>query len=63
MPGDNRDWLFDCAEEFVKYTITMREHFGLFRDRFSERGLPDSGSKVVTNGVGPRECLIRTMHA
>lgn len=37
MPGGNRDRLVDCAEEFVKYTIVMRPHFGLFSDRFSER--------------------------
>lgn len=24
-------------EEFVKYTILMRPHFGLFADRYSER--------------------------
>lgn len=33
----NRDRLVDCVEEFVKYTIVMRKHFGLFGDRFSER--------------------------
>jgi arsenical resistance protein ArsH len=37
VPGGNRDRLVDCAEEFVKYTIIMREHFDLFGDRFSER--------------------------
>ena len=37
MPGGNRDRLVDCVEEFVKYTIIMRDHFGLFGDRFSER--------------------------
>jgi arsenical resistance protein ArsH len=37
MPGGNRDRLVDCVEEFVKYTIVMRTHFGLFSDRFSER--------------------------
>jgi arsenical resistance protein ArsH len=42
MPGGNRDRLVDCVEEFVKYTIVMRAHFGLFSDRFSERTpLPD----------------------
>lgn len=35
--GSNRDRVVDCAEEFVKYTIIMREHFALFADRFSER--------------------------
>ncbi|GAB7332421.1 hypothetical protein MBLNU13_g04230t1 [Cladosporium sp. NU13] len=37
MEGGNRDRVVDCAEEFVKYTILMREHFGLMGDRFSER--------------------------
>lgn len=37
MPGGNRDRLVDCAEEFVKYTIVIRAHFGFFSDRFSER--------------------------
>ncbi|KAI2876747.1 hypothetical protein CBS11852_10401 [Aspergillus niger] len=44
QPGDqrlissgNRDRLVDCMEEFVKYTILMRPHIGLFADRFSER--------------------------
>ncbi|KAJ5597462.1 Arsenate resistance ArsH [Penicillium hordei] len=37
MPSGNRDRLVDCMEEFVKYTILMRPHIGLFSDRFSER--------------------------
>lgn len=37
MPGSNRDRVVDCVEEFVKYTILMRPHFGLMGDRFSER--------------------------
>ncbi|KAJ5797117.1 uncharacterized protein N7518_005657 [Penicillium psychrosexuale] len=37
MPSGNRDRLVDCMEEFVKYTILMRPHVGLFGDRFSER--------------------------
>lgn len=37
MEGGNRDRVVDCAEEFVKYTILMRGHFGLMGDRFSER--------------------------
>jgi arsenic resistance protein ArsH len=37
VEGGNRDRLVDCAEEFVKYTILMRPHFGLMGDRFSER--------------------------
>ncbi|KAL1982731.1 hypothetical protein VTN96DRAFT_913 [Rasamsonia emersonii] len=37
MPSGNRDRLVDCMEEFVKYTILMRPHMGLFADRFSER--------------------------
>ncbi len=46
--GSNRNRLVDCAEEFVKYTMVMREHFALFSDRFSERKpLEDT---PVTNG-------------
>lgn len=37
IPSGNRDRLVDCMEEFVKYTVVMREHFDLFGDRFSER--------------------------
>ncbi|KAM3463711.1 hypothetical protein MY5147_002139 [Beauveria neobassiana] len=37
LPSGNRDRLVDCMEEFVKYTIIMREHFALFDDRYSER--------------------------
>ncbi|KAJ5127832.1 hypothetical protein N7448_008611 [Penicillium atrosanguineum] len=37
MPSGNRDRLVDCMEEFVKYTILMRPHIGLFGDRYSER--------------------------
>jgi len=36
-PSGNRDRIVDCMEEFVKYTIVMRPHFGLFSDRYSER--------------------------
>lgn len=36
-PSGNRDRLVDCMEEFVKYTVLMRPHMGLFADRFSER--------------------------
>lgn len=37
LEGGNRDRVVDCVEEFVKYTILMRAHFGLMGDRFSER--------------------------
>ncbi|CAI7571620.1 unnamed protein product [Penicillium glandicola] len=37
LPSGNRDRLVDCMEEFVKFTILMRPHVGLFGDRFSER--------------------------
>lgn len=37
MPSGNRERLVDCMEEFVKYTIIMRQHFNLFNDRYSER--------------------------
>jgi len=51
MPGGNRDRLVDCAEEFVKYTIIMRAHFGLFNDRFSERKPMGEGEGHQVNGV------------
>ncbi|KAF1822648.1 arsenic resistance protein ArsH [Dissoconium aciculare CBS 342.82] len=37
IEGGNRDRVVDCVEEFVKYTILMRPHFGLMGDRYSER--------------------------
>lgn len=37
MASGNRERLVDCMEEFVKYTIIMRQHFDLFNDRYSER--------------------------
>ena len=37
MPGGNRDRLVDCVQEFVNYTIIMREHCDLFGDHSSER--------------------------
>ncbi len=49
MPGGNRDRLVDCVEEFVKYSIIMREYFDLFGDRFSER--KDLNIGVSINGV------------
>ena len=42
MPSGNRDRLVDCMEEFVKYTIIMRQHFDLFNDRYSERAERES---------------------
>lgn len=42
MAGSNRDRLVDCAEEFVKYTIIMRQHLGLFGNRYSERSAADA---------------------
>ncbi|KAF3169462.1 hypothetical protein EYR41_007680 [Orbilia oligospora] len=47
MPSSNRDRLVDCMEEFVKYTIIMRRHVGLFADRFSER---EEKKAAVKNG-------------
>lgn len=47
----NRDRLVDCAEEFVKYTILMRQHFALFSDRFSERKPMQDDNSESTNGV------------
>ena len=49
MPGGNRDRIVDCVEEFVKYTIVMREHFELFGDRYSERA--EKAAKEEVNGV------------
>ncbi|KAK8041423.1 arsenate resistance ArsH [Apiospora phragmitis] len=37
LPSGNRDRLVDCMEEFVKYTVVMRQHLELFADRYSER--------------------------
>lgn len=66
IPSGNRDRLVDCMEEFVKYTIVMREHFHLFGDRFSERAerrakqvaadakaaaTTNTGNSDVVNGV------------
>jgi arsenic resistance protein ArsH len=43
----NRDRLVDCAEEFVKYTLIMRQHFAVFGDRFSEREPLEPKSSLV----------------
>lgn len=54
MPGGNRERLVDCMEEFVKYTLVMREHFELFGDRFSEREerrRKEEKEKGLVNGV------------
>lgn len=54
MPGGNRDRVADCVEEFVKYTIIMREHFELFGDRYSERAEKEKKEAAAagkTNGV------------
>lgn len=45
LPSGNRDRLVDCMEEFVKYTILMRQHFDLFGDRYSER--KEAAAKAV----------------
>ncbi|KAI9147466.1 NADPH-dependent FMN reductase ArsH [Paramyrothecium foliicola] len=47
LPSGNRDRLVDCMEEFVKYTILMRQHFNLFSDRYSER--KESAAKATKN--------------
>jgi arsenic resistance protein ArsH len=49
MPGGKRGRLVDYVEEFVKYTIIMREHFDLFGDRFSER--KDLDIEALVNGL------------
>lgn len=59
--GGNRGRIVDCAEEFVKYTIVMREHFGLFGDRYSERKPLEDSSTVNSPSVnGP---AINGVHA
>lgn len=47
LPSGNRDRLVDCMEEFVKYTIIMREHHALLGDRYSER--KESAAKAVAD--------------
>ncbi|OQN95213.1 hypothetical protein B0A48_18777 [Cryoendolithus antarcticus] len=37
IEGVNRDRVVDCVEEFVKYSLLIRDNFDLFNDRFSER--------------------------
>ncbi|KAK6389849.1 hypothetical protein LTR65_006118 [Meristemomyces frigidus] len=53
MPSGNRDRLVDCMEEFVKYTIVMRQHFDLFNDRYSER--TEREAKRVKEEEGNRQ--------
>ncbi|KAB8073666.1 arsenate resistance ArsH [Aspergillus leporis] len=52
IPSGNRDRLVDCMEEFVKYTILMRPHKGLFDDRFSEREEKRAADKEKTTQIG-----------
>ena len=58
MPSGNRDRLVDCMEEFVKYTVIMRQHIDLFNDRYSERAaqeptpLTDSTMQGETEKAG-----------
>lgn len=35
--SSNRDQAVDFMEEFVKYTILMRQHFNIFANRYSGR--------------------------
>lgn len=53
MPSGNRDRLVDCMEEFVKYTIVMRQHFDMFNDRYSER--TEREAKRMKEEEGKRE--------
>lgn len=53
MPSGNCDRLVDCMEEFVKYTLVMRQHFDLFSDRYSER--VERESKRVKDDSAMRE--------
>jgi arsenic resistance protein ArsH len=55
MPSGNRDRLVDCMEEFVKYTIIMRQHFDLFNDRYSERAERESKRVKEKTTRGERE--------
>jgi arsenic resistance protein ArsH len=38
VPSSMHDRPVDCLEELVKHTVVMRPHFGLFSERYSERG-------------------------
>lgn len=53
LPSGNRDRLVDCMEEFVKYTIIMRQHFDLFADRYSERKerAEKEGNSIAANAL------------
>lgn len=53
--SSNRDRLVDCMEELVKYTITMRPHFRLFEDRFSERQERRLKEKLAASSVAPEK--------
>lgn len=58
IPSDNRDRLVDCMEELVKYTITMRPHFQLFGDRYSERKERRRKEKAATQKEEGKESLV-----
>ncbi|KAJ8062816.1 hypothetical protein OCU04_008074 [Sclerotinia nivalis] len=55
LPSANRERLVDCMEEFVRVTVVMRAHFGMFGDRFSERRekkeKEKKGKEKMMNGV------------
>lgn len=51
IASENRMRLVDCMEEFVKYTILIRPHFGLFSDRCSERETERKSRDGAVNGV------------
>ncbi|EMC97433.1 hypothetical protein BAUCODRAFT_33149 [Baudoinia panamericana UAMH 10762] len=55
MPSGNRERLVDCMEEFVKYTIIMKQHFDLFTDRFSERLARESKRGADEDGKKDRD--------
>ncbi|KAK0822771.1 hypothetical protein LTR73_009051 [Friedmanniomyces endolithicus] len=59
LPSGNRDRVVDCMEEFVKYTILMRQHFDLFNDRYSERAERES---KITAVMPPKGATIRQPH-
>jgi arsenic resistance protein ArsH len=51
LPSSNRDRLVDCMEEFVKYTLIMRDHFESFGDRYSERIEKEKQAKMALKDV------------
>jgi arsenic resistance protein ArsH len=55
MASSNRDRVVDCMEEFVKYTIIMRQHFDTFGDRYSERTERRAKEKALVENQANKE--------